>query len=387
MKIALLTDGIHPYVIGGMQKHSYYLAKYLALNGIEVDLYHTSFRGNKTTDMEQLNCFTREERKNISSIVIDFPLHKRFPGHYLRESYEYSCTVYEKLISRENVDFIYAKGFSGWKAIIERSSGKFLPPIGVNFHGYEMFQAHSSFHSFLSQFILKKTVKELILKSDYVFSYGGKITDIIKRLKVVSNKIIEMPTAIESSWLVNTIKPVSDLRKFIFIGRYENRKGIKELTRAITLFEEGVFEFHFIGNIPIEKKIIRQDVFYHGMIQDKTTIQQIIKSCDVLVCPSYSEGMPNVILEGMACGLAIIATDVGAVNCMVSEKNGWILKSPAAVLIKEAMLNAVNSSDKSILAMKQASIHIVKQNFLWEDLIQKLVTSLRKESLKKLSLE
>lgn len=30
MKIALLTDGIFPYAMGGMQKHSYYLAKYFA---------------------------------------------------------------------------------------------------------------------------------------------------------------------------------------------------------------------------------------------------------------------------------------------------------------------------------------------------------------------
>ena len=40
MRIALLTDGIYPYVMGGMQRHSYYLAKYLARAGVHVDLYH-----------------------------------------------------------------------------------------------------------------------------------------------------------------------------------------------------------------------------------------------------------------------------------------------------------------------------------------------------------
>ena len=40
MKIALITDGIYPYVMGGMQKHSYFLAKYLAKNKIKIDLYH-----------------------------------------------------------------------------------------------------------------------------------------------------------------------------------------------------------------------------------------------------------------------------------------------------------------------------------------------------------
>ena len=40
MRVALITDGIYPYVIGGMQKHSFYIAKYLAKNRVYVDLFH-----------------------------------------------------------------------------------------------------------------------------------------------------------------------------------------------------------------------------------------------------------------------------------------------------------------------------------------------------------
>ena len=40
MKILLLTDGIAPYAMGGMQKHSANLAKYLTLAGVEVTLVH-----------------------------------------------------------------------------------------------------------------------------------------------------------------------------------------------------------------------------------------------------------------------------------------------------------------------------------------------------------
>ena len=40
MRIALLTDGIYPYVLGGMQRHSFYLAKYFAKNKFYVDLFH-----------------------------------------------------------------------------------------------------------------------------------------------------------------------------------------------------------------------------------------------------------------------------------------------------------------------------------------------------------
>ena len=41
MKIAFLSDGIYPFVVGGMQKHSFCLAKELVILGNQVDLFHS----------------------------------------------------------------------------------------------------------------------------------------------------------------------------------------------------------------------------------------------------------------------------------------------------------------------------------------------------------
>lgn len=79
--IILVTDGIFPYVIGGMQKHSYYLCKYLTRLGVEIDLYHTNL---SKFDISQLELFTSEEKSKINSIVIKFPDSDKMPGHYLR---------------------------------------------------------------------------------------------------------------------------------------------------------------------------------------------------------------------------------------------------------------------------------------------------------------
>ena len=40
MKVLMITDGINPFVIGGMQKHSANLAKHLTLSGCKVTLVH-----------------------------------------------------------------------------------------------------------------------------------------------------------------------------------------------------------------------------------------------------------------------------------------------------------------------------------------------------------
>jgi len=115
MRIAIISDGVHPYVVGGMQRHTYYLCKYLSLSGIKVTLYHFN---NSNLDINKLEVFSEKERENIESIVVPFPSSNKLPGHYIRDSYKYSCLIYELIKDRLNeFDFIYSKGFSAWKLI------------------------------------------------------------------------------------------------------------------------------------------------------------------------------------------------------------------------------------------------------------------------------
>jgi len=76
--------------------------------------------------------------------------------------------------------------------------------------------------------------------------------------------------------------------------------------------------------------------------------------------------MPTVILEAMACGCAIIATDVGAVSELVDESNGWLLPAPRPALIRDAIQKASALSDPSLQEMKSASRRRVQERFTWE---------------------
>ena len=377
MRIALLTDGIHPYVIGGMQKHSFYLAKYFAKNQVQVDLYHTN---QSQFEINKLEFFPDEEKKYIRSFVVDFPAFGKLPGHYIRESFEYSKRIFELFQNNSNVDFIYVKGFSGWKLIDEKRKGYECAPIGVNFHGYEMFQEIPSLKSKIEQYLfLRNPVLFNIKNSDFVFSYGGKITNIIFELGIDRKKIIEIPTGIEERWLNSKPKRVEQKRKFVFVGRYERRKGIRELNRALfELLKEKNFEFHFIGIIPNDKKISSENIIYHGSISDVERIKTVLRNSDVLVCPSHSEGMPNVILEAMASGLAIIATDVGAVNLMVRSNNGWLIKSGSHVALKNALCDAMEMSAEDMFQFKKNAQNFVQKKFLWEQISIKLIEDISK---------
>lgn len=374
-KVALITDGIWPYVMGGMQKHSYYLCKYFAKNQIHVDLFHFN---ESELDIEALDVFTEEEKKYIHSTVLEFPNVMTGFGHYIVNSYRYSITIYDLIKDKLNdYDFIYTKGFTGWHIMREKKKGIACAPIGVKFHGYEMFQRAPDLKSWIIQRLLfRKHVKEISNLADVVFSYGGKITDIIKKIGVKSENIVEIPSGVEASIVSDSITTTGSKLKFVYLGRYERRKGVEELNKALKSFKNPNFEFHFIGPIPEAKKLQLPFVNYHGEIRDKQELNKLLKQYDVLVCPSWSEGMPNVILEAMANGLTVLATDVGATNVLVNEKTGWLMESSSVSAIKNTIQKIVSTPAPEIDSKKKAALSLIKEKFTWEKLIAELIKKL-----------
>lgn len=379
MKIALLTDGIYPYVLGGMQRHSFYLAKYLAAEGHKVDLYHM----NKSKyDIQKLDVFTDAERLNIRSYVVKFPSMGKSPGHYIRESYEYSRRVFDLFkANAEDVDFVIAKGFAGWELLHQKSKGFRCAPVGVNFHGYEMFQLQPSLMARLqSRFILRRPVLYNVNQADYLFSYGGKITEIIRELGVADKRIIEVPAGIDEKWLVEEPAPEQEKVRFLFTGRYERRKGIEELNSVLKtwLKENPAIEFHFVGPVPEKKKIKNAAVVYHGSVTEQDKLRTLFREAQVLVCPSYAEGMPNVILEGMASGCMVIATDVGATALLVNEKTGLLIPPADKPALAAALRSAFAMSGEERLQRRTRALQTVKENYLWKTVISQLVAVLEK---------
>ena len=375
MKIAFLTDGIPPYIIGGMQKHSLELAKELVLNGMDVDLFHFVQKNEKIPSSKEVNKLIFKENLSFNKVFCtNFPSSINFPGHYIWNSYKYSKWVF-KLIKNdiEKYDFIYAKGFSAWKLLRIKRSQNLNINIGVKFHGYEMFQHPASLRTRLEYLLLKPFVIWINRNADYVFSYGGKITTIIKSIGVPENKIIEIPSGIKSNWIrsKDEISLVTK-HKLLFIGRNERRKAYLEICKAIVKIKNISLEFHLIGPFLENEKIHSNNhkIIYHGLIKDNLIKRNIIDQCDILLCPSFSEGMPNVIIESMSRGLSIIASDVGAVSELVNYKNGVLLASNTSDDILNAIVKLLNLRRKDFLKMRFNSIDKVEKNFLWEKIIQ-----------------
>lgn len=383
MKILLLTDGISPYVIGGMQKYSYYLAKYLVGMGEEVCLVHCVPAGKiipAEADLRaELGC---QDATNLEIIGMNFPVSGSMPGHYLKESYAYSIKIYNVLKDRLGTfDFIYAQGFCGWKFAEEKAKGAKLPLMGVHFHGYEMYQKTHGVKAWLGAYLLRSGVQYNVQHADAVFSFGGEIDTILNRLNVKPHKRILTSNGVEEQMVASHPTYGSPKeRRLVFIGRYERRKGLEELAQALAQLQKehsSGWSFDFVGNIPNSKRLKMPQLRYHGVLTDKHEIMKVLGSADVLVCPSLAEGMPTVILEAMSQGLAIIATDTGAVSRMVTTENGWLLSPGDVSALSQSIKEVLSLDADKLQMMKSASLYRVKELFLWNEVFQQELTQIR----------
>lgn len=370
MKILLLTDGIYPFQLGGMQKHSAVMLRLLAENGVHVHVFHPGGRNYSREAFDQQ--FHPELQKTISENVIAFPSGSSLPGHYLRENKRYSKRCFEAVRSAVGAyDLIYAQGFTAWHFLKMKRKGFTLPPVVVNFHGYGEFQKPPGLKVAMQYAMLRPAIRFNVRNADYVYSFGGKIDRILERIGVPANRILAQVNGIEESWLVSTITQRS-VSSFVFIGRPEERKGIREIYGALSGFlkdQSMNLRFHFVGAFPQHMKLNDSRVIYHGELSSQEKIREVLDSCDCLVCPSYAEGMPTVVLEAMARGLLIVATDVGAISRQI-DGNGILLARPDVQDLRNAMRMLMQKPVTEISSMKERSVQLVRERFLWSRVIE-----------------
>ncbi|MDO4686717.1 MAG: glycogen synthase [Corynebacterium sp.] len=116
-----------------------------------------------------------------------------------------------------------------------------------------------------------------------------------------------------------------------FVGRITRQKGVSHLVKAAKKFADGVQLVLCAGapdtpEIAAETKALVEDlqasrdgVFWVQEMLPKDEIQEILTAATVFVCPSIYEPLGIVNLEAMACGTAVVASDVGGIPEVVSD--------------------------------------------------------------------
>ena len=139
----------------------------------------------------------------------------------------------------------------------------------------------------------------------------------------------------------------------LFVGHVIKTKGVEELVDACSHIEN--VKLKIIGYTTDEMKSLLQQKAINckgdsswleliGELSYEQVLDQM-QRCDVFVLPTYTEGFPNVILESMACGCAIVTTKVGAIPEMLKEDDS----GKYGILIEPQNTEALVSAIKILL--------------------------------------
>ncbi|MDE6893467.1 MAG: glycosyltransferase, partial [Lachnospiraceae bacterium] len=94
----------------------------------------------------------------------------------------------------------------------------------------------------------------------------------------------------------------------------------------------------------VAQKGLEKNITVPGWIS-RTEKLSYLKKASTVVLPSYYEGLPMSLLEGMAAGKAIISTTVGAIPEMITEENGILIKPGDVSALAEGLLRCSTDMD------------------------------------------
>jgi glycosyltransferase involved in cell wall biosynthesis len=171
------------------------------------------------------------------------------------------------------------------------------------------------------------------------------------------------------------------------IGRLVELKGYSQLIDAASLVikQDSEVFFLIIGDgelseqlkFQADQKGVSSNIFFTGGRQD---IEELFVCMDLFVSSSYWEALPTVILESMAAGVPIVATDIPGTRELIRDKqNGWLVPPRDAFALAQTILVALNDAksrrlfaDNARLDVKQFSIRVIAAEYetLYSSLVQ-----------------
>ncbi|WP_017316914.1 glycosyltransferase family 4 protein [Mastigocladopsis repens] len=122
-------------------------------------------------------------------------------------------------------------------------------------------------------------------------------------------------------------------RLFVYQGRIAPEKNVEALLRAWKQAEMGAnSKLLIVGDGPLKASLepfygLEYNVIWLGFVADEQRRIEILRGADVFILPSLVEGLSLSLLEAMACGLACLATDVGADGEVLEKGAGVILNT------------------------------------------------------------
>jgi len=233
---------------------------------------------------------------------------------------------------------VHTRNWAGMDGIIAAKMAR-VPIIIHGEHGFEI-------ADLISQNRKRKFIRKLVLSTmvDKIVTVSKNLKNrLINEIKIKPEKIIHIPNGVDTNKF-NIYRKEFTRKKFGFkkedfiIGIVARLDPIKNHKTLFFAFKEIVKNYPqvkliIVGDGPLREELkeksyqlgIKNKVIFMG---ERDNVSEILKTFDIFVLPSLNEGMSNTILEAMATGIPVIASNVGGNPELVIDGRTGFLFSP-----------------------------------------------------------
>jgi len=180
--------------------------------------------------------------------------------------------------------------------------------------------------------------RQYLLRADSVVAVSGDVGREIRALGAQRRKVVELPNAVPRLPPAPPARRFSDVPVIGFVGRLCEEKGADifvEVAASIASRRPDA-RFLMVGDGPLRKQLeararqwgIDRRLLFTGELADA---RPLLGQIDVLLVPSRTEGAPLVVLEAVAAGTAIVASQVGGIPEQMRDGDDGLLCRPGDI--------------------------------------------------------
>ena len=248
-------------------------------------------------------------------------------------------------------DLIHAHALipDGFAGILVRK--KIGIPLIVTIHGSDLL-----IYPYRNKLIFSHSLKVLKKASRFItVSYQLK-NKCYNEFNVSEEKIKVIPNGYDhKTFNFKPKKKANDQLVILFVGNIIKAKGIFDLLNAIVIIRklnQNMYKRIFWvivgqGDDMVEFKKCSRDfnidnaIKIIGQVPHKK-ISEYMKNADFIILPSWTEGLPTVLVEAMACGLPVIASKVGGIPEIINKDIGVLVEPKNPEELAKGVINAIS---------------------------------------------
>jgi glycosyltransferase involved in cell wall biosynthesis len=169
--------------------------------------------------------------------------------------------------------------------------------------------------------------------------------------------------------------------RILLVGRLVYQKGIDLLVQALADLQSLNWTLSLVGDGPELDNIqsqatalgIADRIRYENWLTGDDLLQQY-QAANLFVFPSRHEGMPNAVLEAMACGLPVVASRIaGNEELVVPGETGILVPAEDVPALKDALADLISNVARRQKMGAAARLH-VEQNYAWNQIARQYLT-------------